>query len=446
MKFSSDFFNFEFLRVLGTAPLQGADVAECLEVASQVRGEDPDCWYQAWSRAAEKAEAMGEDARRSGDRQVAVWAYLRASNYRRSSEFMLHHVPLTLADSRSCSSLKQAIQNFRHACELMDGPVEFLEIPYQHAGITHRLPAYLFLPVQSSTAIRPATIPVVVTTGGFDSIQEELYYYAASGARTRGYATLSFEGPGQGIMLHREEGSLHLRPDWEVVIEAVLDGLFATSTAHPEWNLDLSRLALFGASMGGYFALRGATDARIKACVAVDPFYDLATPLRARMPDWLMAAIEHGYVSDRLFDGLFRVLAALNFQTRWEFGHGMRALGIGSPAALVREFTRYTLRPVPGKASPAAPSSPLDRIQCPVLVTGARESMYFPPDTSAVPIYEALRQRPDVATDLWLPEGVGQGGLQAKVGSLSHLHAKTFGWLDHVFGINRAEPQGEIQR
>ncbi|PWY83906.1 alpha/beta-hydrolase [Aspergillus sclerotioniger CBS 115572] len=432
MKFSSKFFNFEFLRVLGTAPLQGADVAECMDAASQIQDNDPDSWHHAWSRAAEKAEAMGEEARRSGDRQTAVWAYLRASNYHRSSEFMLHHLPRSIPDTRSSSSLNHAIRSFRHACQLMDSPVEFVDIPYQHAGTTHHLPGYLFLPVQSSITDASTGVPVVFTTGGFDSIQEELYYYAASGARTRGYATLSFEGPGQGIMLHRDEHHLYLRPDWEVVIKAVLDWLFATSAAHPEWNLDLSRLALFGASMGGYFALRGATDPRVKACIAVDPFYDLATPLRARMPAWLMSAIEHGYLSDRLFNGLFRMLATLNFQTRWEFGHGMRALGIDSPAVLVREFTRYTLHPVSGTGSP------LEHIECPVLVTGARESMYFPPESSAVPIYEVLRRRSDASTDLWLPEGVGQGGLQAKVGGLSHLHAKVFGWLDHVFGMDRS--------
>lgn len=84
--FSSDFFNFEFLRVLGTAPTQGCDVAECLEAAAEIKQYDAESWYQAWSKAAKNAEALGEQALGTGDRETAQWAFMRASNYRRTSE------------------------------------------------------------------------------------------------------------------------------------------------------------------------------------------------------------------------------------------------------------------------------------------------------------------------------------------------------------------------
>lgn len=83
-----------------------------------------------------------------------------------------------------------------------------------------RLQAYLFLP-NPGTVASGRKAPVIVNTGGYDSIQEELYHFTAVGVRGRGYANLIFEGPGQGIVLRREK--LHMRPDWEVVVSAVLD-------------------------------------------------------------------------------------------------------------------------------------------------------------------------------------------------------------------------------
>lgn len=83
---SSEFFNFEYVRVLGMAPVQGAEVGECLEVAAKIRKNDPESWYRAWSEAAEIAEALGEEALTLHDRETARGAFLRACNYRRASE------------------------------------------------------------------------------------------------------------------------------------------------------------------------------------------------------------------------------------------------------------------------------------------------------------------------------------------------------------------------
>jgi len=48
-------------------------------------------------------------------------------------------------------------------------------------------------------------IPVVINSGGFDSTHQELYFYVAAGARQRGYAVLTFDGPGQGIVLRQQD-------------------------------------------------------------------------------------------------------------------------------------------------------------------------------------------------------------------------------------------------
>ncbi|KAF2098824.1 alpha/beta hydrolase [Rhizodiscina lignyota] len=418
---SSEFVNFEYLRVLGTAPLQGAEVGECLEAAKRIKSNDPESWYSAWSDAAAKSEWIAGTAVRSGDREAARWAFLRSSNYRRASEFLLHHNP---NDPRLLESTTKSVSNFKKACRLFDSPVHFLEIPYEKNAT---LPAYLFMPTASS--LRPGKVPVVISTGGFDSIQEELYYFTASGARTRGYATLSFEGPGQGIVARRDK--LRLRPDWEVVVGRVLDWLHTAPNEHPEWNLDMSRVALAGASMGGYFALRGAMDPRIAACVSIDGFYDLGAVTRARVSGPLMNAIEKHYLPDGVFNALLGIAAALSFQNGWELGHAILATGIMSPVEVMRTWAGYTMALPDGK-------SRLSQIKCPVLVAGARDSIYVPLEEDERIYNELVRfEGSDKKHELWIPTGPGQGSLQAKVAALASLHTKTFGWLDDVFGIKR---------
>lgn len=307
--FASQFFNFEFLRVLGTAPVEGAEIGECLEVVSQIRDGNPEIWYSAWSKAAQRAESLGEDALAAGDRIGARWAFTRASNYFRASEFFLHGQP---DDTRLLQATEKSITNFRKGVRLLDGDVHFVEIPYEDDTM---LPGYLFLP--PATHRLQDKLPIIVHTGGFDSIQEELYFYLASGATSRGYAVLTFEGPGQGIVLRRE--GLHLRPDWEGVVEKVLDWLFQYAADRASLNLDLERMAIFGASMGGYFALRGALDRRIKACVSCDGFYDLFDITRSRMPSWFINSWLSGWLSDRVFNWTVKILTGVNFQLQWEF-------------------------------------------------------------------------------------------------------------------------------
>ncbi|KAK0616907.1 alpha/beta hydrolase [Immersiella caudata] len=424
----SPFLNFEFLRVIGTAPFLGSDVAECLEAAAKIRSNDPESWYRTWTEAAEQSEAAATDAVASGDKHGALWAFLRSSNYRRSSEFLLHGSP---DDPRILSAMEKAIANFRSACGLMSSPVHFLDIPYLGVRGTKKistaLPGYLFLPTAVPEPGRKT--PVIINTGGLDSIQEELYFFTASGARARGYATLSFEGPGQGIVVRRDK--LHLRPDWEVVIGAALDHLATIAEEHPEWQLDLGRVAVMGVSMGGYFALRGASDPRISACIAIDGFYDLGGALRERLPPILTTAIDKGWVSDHFVNALLSLVGRLNFQSGCEFAHAMWVMGASSPAEMLRELSGYSLRAADG-------STILSMVKVPVLVSGARDFAYFPLESGACSIYRDLAHLGDKEQErcLWIPTGVGRGSLQAKVGALSSLHGKVFGWLDEVFRLH----------
>ncbi|KUI71860.1 2,6-dihydropseudooxynicotine hydrolase [Cytospora mali] len=421
----SEFFNFEFLRVLGTAPTHGCDVGECVDVAANIRLNDGESWYLAWSEAGRKAESVAKQASSSGDVVAARWALLRASNYHRSSELMLRKT-FPSEDPRRLEAVSRAVDLFKQASVFLDSPVEFLEIPFGSEGA--HLPAYLFLPPgnKGPEGDSSGKSPVLVQVQGFDTIQEEFYHFTVAGALPRGYAVLTFDAPGQGMVLRREKHRLHLRGDFEVVLRAVLDALWAHASSSPLCeNLDLERVAVSGNSMGAYFALRGTAfePERVKACIASDGFYDLGAAARDTIPGWFR------YLNRGVVDRIMGLAVSLsNFKVQWELGQGIFAFGASSVSDAVEKMQTFTLDKPDG-------TSLLADITCPTLVTDARDTL-FPLEVQR--IYNNLTQLKDGGTKImWSPVGVGQGSLQAKVAAFSHLHAKTFGWLDGVFGINR---------
>lgn len=325
---------------------------------------------------------------------------------------MLHVSP---EDPRLLGIAVKMVKDFQRALPLFDSEVLTLEIPYEE----RKLPGYLYFPQPNSTIVGDK-VPVIVNTNGFDSVQEELYFFTASGARARGYATLTFDGPGQGIVLRRDK--LSIRSDWEVVISAVLDHLYFLVKEHPEWNLDLSRVALTGAAMGGYFALRGAIDPRVKACISTDGFYGFEVAVRDREPFFMK------YLSDNIADALLRWVSRFNMQLRLEMGHARLVFGAGSIPEALRRLGTLTLEPKGEKTI-------CSRISCPVLVTAARDSIYR---VEAQRIFDELTQlKEGEAKELWDPLSPGRGSLQAKAAAITHFQAKTFSWLDKAFGIER---------
>lgn len=331
--FRSAFFNFELLRVLHAAPFQAADIGECLEAAANVKDSDPESWYKTWKDAAKKSLLLAKEAASVPDKEAEKWCPLRSWNYLRASESLLH---LNRSDPRLLSISEEAVEVFQQGIRLLDSDVHRLEIPFED----YYLPAYLYMPTQNSQGT--GKIPLIIQTAGFDSSQEELYLFTAAGARTRGYAVLTFEGPSQGLVLRKYRK--YMRPDWEVVTSSVIDFVEKLVEERPSLTLDMERLVLTGNSMGGYFVLRGAADPRVKACVSVDGFYDVWLFTESRLPKWLTVGWESGWLGDWVMNGMVRFASRLNFQTAWEFYHSMWVYGVATPADVLREFKKYTLR------------------------------------------------------------------------------------------------------
>ncbi|KAH9906644.1 alpha/beta-hydrolase [Xylariomycetidae sp. FL2044] len=421
--FKSDFFNFEALRLLSFTAHEGGEIAEFFEAVGKIKDNDVESWYDAWKQASQKAEVHAVDSELAGNRQAARRAFFRASNYQRAAQFMLGP-GRGEQDARILTDSENVISNFWQAVTLLDSSTRRLQIPYED-GIN--LPGYLHLPHPSKRL--PGKMPLLVNTVGADATQEEIFYIFPMAALELGYAVITFEGPGQGIILRRH--GLPFRPDWEVVVSKVLDFVSQYLEENPDLEIDLSRTALAGSSMGGYLSLRGAVDTRVKACIAVDPFYSMFDLLKGRMPDVIIDTfVAGGFAPDALWDKFLGLLKWLDIQTRWESELSFWMLGVRNTADMFRRMMQFTFATSDGNGF-------LPRVKCPVFLTGARYSLYSQPEISTERIFNELVNVPDTKKAKWIAEEAGEGGLQSKVGAFSLLTRKAFAFLDVQFEIDR---------
>ncbi|XP_014554306.1 hypothetical protein COCVIDRAFT_105327 [Bipolaris victoriae FI3] len=420
--FKSEFFNFEALRLLSFTAHEGGEIAEFFEAVAKIKDNDTESWYAAWTEAGRKAETLAADSELSGQRDIARRAFFRASNYQRAAQFMLNGHDKQ--DTRILKDSERSISNFWRAANLLDSSIRKLEIPYQGKI---RLPAYLHLPHPSKRL--PGKIPLLVNTVGADATQEEIFFIFPMAALELGYAVLTFEGPGQGIVLRKH--NIPFRPDWEEVVSKVLEFAFEYIAKHPDLDLDTTRVALAGSSMGGYLALRGAADERVKACIAVDPFYSMWDLLKGRMPQPVIDTfVAGGFAPDSLWDSFLGLLKWWDVQTRWESDLSFWMHGVNTTADMFRSMMRFTFATPDGTGF-------LHKVKCPVFVTGARFSLYTQPEISTDRIYEELINVPKEKKVKWIGEEAGAGGLQSKVGAFGILTRKAFTFLDAQFGIDR---------
>lgn len=490
--FDYKWYNFELLRLLGSAPYGGCDAAEFLETVARLRPNDEQSWQQEWLSLATRTEVLAQDALEAGHKVTARGAFLRASNYFRCAQYMFPCAPER--DQPYLLSLyDRSVANFEQASKLMSHDVRRVQIPFSAApgtlvrapggglgdgddaagggaprvnGVTVpsvNLPGWLHIPAPAQRLPGRRT-PVLVCFGGADSTQEELYFLSAAEGPPLGYAVLTFDAPGQGLVLRRD--GVPLRPDGEAVMTAVVDFLDAYAAEHPEADLDVEGgLVVTGQSLGAYLALRGAADPRIRACVAVDPIYDLWDLAMSRMPGFIVWPWENNYVGDGLIDWVAITHSRVDVAARYMFAQAQGMLGSPSPAQLLRDMKLYSFRlhrtvvseggdndnrnghagAGAGRACKKRPpryynqtGDYLERVTCPVLVTGAgADPTMFIADITVHKVMAGLVNVDEKDKELWMPQTYSEGGAQAKSGAWQMLQFKTFKFLDAKLGIRR---------
>jgi pimeloyl-ACP methyl ester carboxylesterase len=239
---------YQFRRGLGEVQEGGGAVSEVFQAASRMIPGDLESWHKEWKHIADRNWKRGEEAEAQGHIRTAMNCFLRAADYYRQAEFYLkpddpRRLP-TFERMEACSH--RFIRNLNPAGEVVD-------IPYEN-GVS--LCAYF---VRSPYPI--AKQPVLICMGGLDSIKDEMWFMQAKGALKRGISVLMIDGPGQGGTLRRHK--VPNRVDTEVPIGKCIDWLEARS------DIDKSRIAVCGSSLGGYYAARaGCYEHRLAACIA----------------------------------------------------------------------------------------------------------------------------------------------------------------------------------
>jgi pimeloyl-ACP methyl ester carboxylesterase len=306
-------FDYEFVRGISTQQVGAAEFGECMETMGRIHNGNFESWIQEWSATADRVAAYAENALRSGDTTVARDAFLKASNYYRMAVFYAHY-----ADPRHTLLWKRSKDSFHSMIQLMDHPIESLEIEFEGA----KLPAYFIAGGEGKR-------PTLIVLGGFDSTMEEVYGWFGTVAAHYGWHCLIFEGPGQWTALKTNPG-LIFRPDYERPVAAVVDYLFTRP------DVDQDKLALIGYSFGGYLAPRAAAgEPRIKACIANTLVVDCGEAARAGLK---------GLHNAQVIDLMFRVLMRLSPAARWGFQHAQWTLGIQKPHEWPQAYAPFTLK------------------------------------------------------------------------------------------------------
>lgn len=405
--FTDPEFAFELKRTLAAAYAGEADIGECLATASRIKEGDFGSWYSEWNSTADHFRDEGEKNLAAGHTVTARGAYYRAATYYRTAEFFLHGDP---SDPRIIETWGKSRDAFRHALALDTVPYEIVAIPYENTT----LPGY-FYKVDTSGKSRP----LLIVQTGFDGCQEELHPYAMEGIR-RGYNVLTFEGPGQGEVIRVQH--LPFRADWENVITPVVD--YAVSRP----DVDSDRIALWGISLGGYLAPRGAAyEPRIVALVADGGVYDTGQGLMSRMQknggpaanltenelqEWLRSDPD-------AFNAAMREGMAQDTGTRWLHENGMFVFNASSPAQFWARWMDMTMA---GSA---------EKIRCPTLVTAGTADHFDPGAVQA-------RQLSDHLTcekELMIFSDEYGAGSHCQMGAFGQSFAGKFDWLDERMGI-----------
>lgn len=254
--------SYQFRRGLGETQEGGGAVSEVFQAASRMVAGDLESWYKEWMHIADRNAARAADAIQRKHVRTAMNCWLRAANYYREAEFWL-----PADDPRRLDAYTRAEEASRNCFTRMTPAAEVVDIPYEPGK---PMPAYFI-----RSANGGPRQPVLISVGGLDSYKDELWFMTGRGAVQRGMSVLLVDGPGQGGTLRRHK--LPTRYDYEVPIGKCIDWLEKRS------DVDPTRIAISGSSLGGYYAARaGAMEPRLAACISHGAMWDVHERWKAR--------------------------------------------------------------------------------------------------------------------------------------------------------------------
>jgi acetyl esterase/lipase len=208
------------------APFNYADKQESEEALAKLNDLDGENWAAVWNELAGRWENRARAAESSGKRDEAREAYLKAYGY-----YGIARHPFPSTPGKTHAYLK--------AREMHLAASKYFDIPLERVAISFRgreIIGHLRLP-------KATPAPLIMHWGGIDNWKEERHTFAERFVR-EGWGCLVLDSPGTG------ECPMLASPDAHWVHVAALDYLIK----RPE--VDADRIAVVGASFGGYWATK----------------------------------------------------------------------------------------------------------------------------------------------------------------------------------------------
>jgi hypothetical protein len=225
---------------------------------------DAAAWVREWT-------AAGGTAWAAANHTAEAVAYLHAASYYAAALTLIDGADGWVDERRLWERQRDC---WERAVPLLGG--EHVAIPYRRTT----LPGAFF----SGGAGRR---PLIVVDHGGRVATSQAWAAGGAAAHARGCHWMTFDGPGRQAALHRQ--GLVLRPDWEIVLEAVADAMLAREDVDPQ------RIAVIGLEHAGYGVARGvAHEGRFATAVLAPAILDASAPLLDELPPGARAALLDG--------------------------------------------------------------------------------------------------------------------------------------------------------
>jgi esterase FrsA len=266
-----------------TYPLAGLNPDEVREALGRIKTLDPDEWAASWSILGDRhmVKAQGElplSVAEADKDFVRAWRYYTIGRY-----------PVPDSPGKE-KAYEKALDAFLAHGQLLEPPLEVVHIPFEGKEII----AYVQMPKGVKLT------PMIIAIGGLDSRKEDMAEMFRS-VLASGVGYLGLDPPGAG------QAPIKASPGAERMLMRAIDYALQRS------DVDKNRVAIYGSSLGGYWAtILAATEYnRARAVVALSPPIHY-TFLRERT---IAVPTNREYLMDYLGAQLFTYEGATDIET-----------------------------------------------------------------------------------------------------------------------------------